>query len=101
MQCRQAAKCFLGSHDFTQFASTYPLGMNPRKTLTRFEVVEVRPGFLRLEVQGSGFLYRMVRHMVRPDCGCVQPMTLFAELQTGQQPNETFSSTCLLTQTPT
>ncbi|EIE21170.1 tRNA pseudouridine synthase A [Coccomyxa subellipsoidea C-169] len=61
---RQAAKCFLGSHDFTQFASTYPVGMNPRKTLTRFEVVEVRPGFLRLEVQGSGFLYRMVRHMV-------------------------------------
>ncbi|KAK9908235.1 hypothetical protein WJX75_004644 [Coccomyxa subellipsoidea] len=35
---RQAAQIFRGTHDFTQFANTNTAGMNPRKTLTRFEV---------------------------------------------------------------
>lgn len=65
MQCRQAAQCFIGSHDFTQFANTYPFGINPQKTLTRFDVIKVGSDLLRLEVEASGFLYKMVRHMVR------------------------------------
>jgi tRNA pseudouridine38-40 synthase len=64
LQRRQAAQIFRGTHDFTQFANTNTAGMNPRKTLTRFEVLEVRPNLLQLQVEGSGFLYRMVRHMV-------------------------------------
>jgi len=64
-QRRQAAQCFKGSHDFTQFANTYPFGINPQKTLTRFDVIEVDSHLLQLEVEASGFLYKMVRHMVR------------------------------------
>ncbi|BDA44980.1 tRNA pseudouridine synthase A [Coccomyxa sp. Obi] len=61
---RQAAQCFVGSYDFTQFSNSYPHGLNPRKTLTRFDVHQVAPNLLRFEVEGSGFLYKMVRHMV-------------------------------------
>ena len=65
MQCRQAARLYLGRHDFTHFASVFPSEVDPHKTLTRFDVVELGCGQLRFEVEGSGFLYRQVRHMVR------------------------------------
>ena len=64
-QCRQAAQLFLGRHDFTQFANAGAPGVDPHKTLTRFDVVAAGPDQLRFEVEGSGFLHRMVRHMVR------------------------------------
>ena len=65
MQCRQAAQLFLGRHDFTQFANAGAVGVDPHKTLTRFDVVECGRDQLCFEVEGSGFLHRMVRHMVR------------------------------------
>ena len=59
---RQKAHCFLGTHDFTQFANlpSEPC-MNgcPLKTLHRLDVVETSDG-LRLELEATGFLYRQV-----------------------------------------
>jgi len=65
--CRDAAQLFVGRHNFTHFANTFPNEVDPVKTIRSFTVTEVpaAPHLIRLEVQGSGFLYRMVRHMVR------------------------------------
>lgn len=62
---REAAKHFVGKHDFSAFANTSRNDRvpNPVKTILRFDVVEKGP-LLRLEVEGSGFLYRQVRNMV-------------------------------------
>ena len=70
MQCRQAAQLFLGRHDFTHFANVFPSEVDPHKTLTRFDLLELGCGQLRFEVEGSGFLYRQVRHMVRGPPRC-------------------------------
>jgi tRNA pseudouridine38-40 synthase len=61
---RAAAALLVGTHDFTQFSNETPerLRRNPVKTLRRLDVVGVDGG-LRLEVEGSGFLYKQVRHM--------------------------------------
>ncbi|KAK4353788.1 hypothetical protein RND71_025982 [Anisodus tanguticus] len=62
---REAAAHFVGKHDFSAFANTSRNDRvpNPVKTIFRFDVVEKGP-LLRLEVEGSGFLYRQVRNMV-------------------------------------
>ena len=66
MVCRDAAQLFIGRHDFTQFANTFPNEVDPTKVIRRFTVTEMptAPHLIRLEVEGSGFLFRMVRHMV-------------------------------------
>ena len=64
VKCRDAAQLFLGRHDFTQFANTFPHEVDPTKTIRRFTVTEMPTALIRLEVEGSGFLFRMVRHMV-------------------------------------
>ncbi|CAL5229933.1 g13359 [Coccomyxa viridis] len=63
---RDAAQLFIGRHDFTQFANTFPHEVDPTKAVRRFTVTEMptAPHLIRLEVEGSGFLYKMVRHMV-------------------------------------
>ncbi|XVE65456.1 hypothetical protein DITRI_Ditri08aG0001200 [Diplodiscus trichospermus] len=62
---REAAKNFIGKHDFSAFvnASRTDRVLDPVKTIFRFDVVEMG-ALLRLEVEGSGFLYRQVRNMV-------------------------------------
>lgn len=62
---RQVAALFRGTHDFRQFANLSPSNewRNPVKTLTRFDVVDTPTGF-DFEIEGNGFLYKMVRHMV-------------------------------------
>ncbi|KAL3337981.1 hypothetical protein AABB24_030247 [Solanum stoloniferum] len=62
---RDAAKHFVGKHDFSAFANTSRNDRvpNPVKTILRFDVIEKGP-LLQLEVEGSGFLYRQVRNMV-------------------------------------
>ncbi|KAE8685795.1 tRNA pseudouridine synthase-like 1-like isoform X2 [Hibiscus syriacus] len=57
---REAAKLFIGKHDFSAFVnvSRNDRVPNPVKTIFRFEAIEM------LEVEGSGFLYRQVRNMV-------------------------------------
>ncbi|KAM0962413.1 hypothetical protein ACFX1X_021916 [Malus domestica] len=62
---RAAAKYFIGKHDFSAFvnASQKEQVRDPVKDIFRFDVIELGV-LLRLEVEGSGFLYRQVRNMV-------------------------------------
>ncbi|CAK9170133.1 unnamed protein product [Ilex paraguariensis] len=62
---REAAKHFVGKHDFSAFANTSRNDRtpNPVKNIFHFDVNEMGP-LLQLEVEGSGFLYRQVRNMV-------------------------------------
>jgi len=61
-----AAQQFIGTHDFTSFANEAHKGAsatNPVRTLYRLDVIEEQEG-LRLEFEGNGFLYKMVRNIV-------------------------------------
>lgn len=62
---RAGAALLQGTHDFTQFSSLDPCGRvrNPVKTIWSFQIDDLDVG-LRFKVHGSGFLYKMVRHMV-------------------------------------
>ncbi|XP_019054950.1 PREDICTED: uncharacterized protein LOC104607158 isoform X2 [Nelumbo nucifera] len=62
---REAAKYFIGKHDFSAFvnASRNDISPDPLKHIFRFDVIEMGV-LLQLEVEGSGFLYRQVRNMV-------------------------------------
>ncbi|MCB1112826.1 MAG: tRNA pseudouridine(38-40) synthase TruA [Chlamydiales bacterium] len=63
---RQAAQLFLGTHDFTSFANEAHAGSaarNPVRTINRLDVVDEEHG-VRLEFEGDGFLYKMVRNIV-------------------------------------
>ncbi|XP_043724220.1 tRNA pseudouridine synthase A 1 isoform X2 [Telopea speciosissima] len=63
---REAARHFIGKHDFSAFsnASHNDRLPDPVKCIFRFDVVE-KGALLQLEVEGSGFLYRQVRNMVK------------------------------------
>ncbi|KAL8064718.1 hypothetical protein ABFS82_01G108600 [Erythranthe guttata] len=62
---KDAAKYFVGKHDFSAFANaSHNDGIpNPVKNILRFHVNEMGP-LLQIEVEGSGFLYKQVRNMV-------------------------------------
>lgn len=63
---RNAAKLFLGTHDFTAFANEPHKGSaskDPVRTITRLDIIPEEGG-LRLEFEGDGFLYKMVRNIV-------------------------------------
>jgi len=60
-----AAQKFIGTHDFTSFANDASRGCaanKPVKTIFRLDVVE-EPHGIRLEFEGDGFLYKMVRNI--------------------------------------
>ena len=60
-----AAPLFLGTRDFTTFANEATRGSaakDPIRTLYRFDVIE-EDGGVRLELEGNGFLYKMVRNL--------------------------------------
>lgn len=62
----EAIACFKGTHDFTAFANEAHKGAaagNPVRTLYRAEAIPEECG-VRLEFEGDGFLYKMVRNMV-------------------------------------
>jgi tRNA pseudouridine38-40 synthase len=61
---REAAQCLRGEHDFASFATNpgYPRKRGTVRTLHRVHLVH-RPGGFDLVVQGSGFLYNMVRNL--------------------------------------
>ncbi len=62
----KSAACFIGTHNFTSFANESHAGSaakNPVRTIYRLDIVE-EPGGLRLEFEGNGFLYKMVRNIV-------------------------------------
>ncbi len=63
---RRAAALFVGTQDFTSFANeahASAAARNPIRTLKRLDVVS-EPGGVRLEFEGDGFLYKMVRNIV-------------------------------------
>ncbi len=63
---KSAAAYFLGTHDFTSFANEAGRGSAAHdaiRTLHRLDIIEENGG-VRLEFQGDGFLYKMVRNIV-------------------------------------
>ncbi|MBX3463847.1 MAG: tRNA pseudouridine(38-40) synthase TruA [Planctomycetes bacterium] len=62
---RQAAACLRGRHDFAAFATNpgYPRRRGTVRTLHHVHLLH-RPGGFDFVVQGSGFLYNMVRNLV-------------------------------------
>ena len=62
---RQAAQCLVGKHDFASFATNpgYSRSRGTVRTLQHVHLVKRRDGF-DFAVQGSGFLYNMVRNLV-------------------------------------
>jgi tRNA pseudouridine38-40 synthase len=62
----EAANLLLGTHDFTSFANEAHTGSaakDPIRTLKRIDLVQEAEGW-RLEFEGDGFLYKMVRNIV-------------------------------------
>lgn len=63
---KKAAEKFLGTHDFTSFANRGAEGEKSGsavRTLYRLDLAEEEGG-IRLEFEGNGFLYKMVRNIV-------------------------------------
>jgi len=63
---KTAAELFVGTHDFTSFANSPSEGaasINPIRKLYRLDLKDQEGGF-RLEFEGNGFLYKMVRNIV-------------------------------------
>jgi tRNA pseudouridine38-40 synthase len=62
----EACKRFVGEHDFSSFANSQHHGAcskNPVRTIYRLDAVKTTSG-VRLEFEGNGFLYKMVRNIV-------------------------------------
>jgi tRNA pseudouridine38-40 synthase len=62
---KQAARHFLGEHDFTSFSNEAHRGSaakNPVRNLMRLDVIE-DPKEIILEFEANGFLYKMVRNI--------------------------------------
>lgn len=59
----RGAHLLLGTHDFSAFRGSGCGAKNPVKTLYRLDVIPEVEG-LRLEFEGDGFLYKMVRNLV-------------------------------------
>ena len=62
---QEAIPHFIGKHDFTSFANDASKGCAARKpirTLHRLEMIKEKGG-IRLEFEGNGFLYKMVRNI--------------------------------------
>jgi tRNA pseudouridine38-40 synthase len=54
---------FLGTHDFTSFANVKEeVQTDTIRTIQRIDIVK-QPGGVRLEFEGDGFLYKMVRNI--------------------------------------
>ncbi len=63
---KEAAAHFIGTHDFTSVANEAGRGAAAKdavRTLYRLDIIE-EAGGARLEFEGSGFLYKMVRNIV-------------------------------------
>jgi len=85
---QKAAKLFEGTHNFSAFANEAAKGSaarNPTKTLFRVDVVQEEGG-IRVEFEGNGFLYKMVRNMVGQMLAIAKgkaPLTSISELLSG------------------
>ncbi len=64
---REAAKIFIGHHDFTTFRDTNCQAKSPLRTLDRFDIetVDILNGKeIRFHIEGRSFLHHQVRNMV-------------------------------------
>lgn len=62
---RSATHLFIGKHNFSAFANSQDCGAagkNPFRTLFRLDCIDTEYG-IRLEFEGDGFLYKMVRNI--------------------------------------
>ena len=62
-QLKEAAALFVGTHDFATFANMGGNVCSTTRRLSRLDITEQEGGF-RLEFEGDGFLYKMVRNIV-------------------------------------
>lgn len=86
---KKAASYFIGTHNFKAFSNKSDKGsasINPVRTIYAINIVEQEDG-LRLEFEGDGFLYKMVRNIVGTllDCAiskipCEKIPEIFASL---------------------
>lgn len=60
---RDGAKYFVGTHDFTSFCSVNTTVEDKVRTITNMEIVKEEPDIV-IRIQGTGFLYNMVRIIV-------------------------------------
>ncbi len=63
---KSGTQYFIGTRDFTSFANQADRGSasrDPIRTLLRFDACE-EPGGIRLELEATGFLYKMARNLV-------------------------------------
>lgn len=60
---REAAQRFVGKHDFATFANVGSKVTTTERTIFRLDIIP-QEGGLRLEFEGDGFLYKMVRNIV-------------------------------------
>ncbi|MCB1107159.1 MAG: tRNA pseudouridine(38-40) synthase TruA [Chlamydiia bacterium] len=60
---KEALPLLIGTHDFSTFRGAGCGSKEPVKTLYRLDLVPEKGGF-RLEFEGNGFLYKMVRNIV-------------------------------------
>ncbi len=84
-QMREAAKCFVGKHDFRSMAATHSYAIaDTVRTMHRVEV-RARGPLITFVIEGDGFLYKMVRGMVgtlvQVGRGRFQPKDLKAMLE--------------------
>lgn len=63
----------VGQHDFTHFASQGNPDPNPVKTIHHFDVLQDADGYV-FQVEGSGFLYKMVYLIMLQVVIPVQPL---------------------------
>lgn len=60
---QEGAHQFIGTHDFTSFANVGGKVISTVRTLTRLDIIP-QEGGIRLEFEGNGFLYKMVRNIM-------------------------------------
>ncbi len=60
---QEAAQQFVGTHDYTTFTNTGGASTTYIRTIQRLDIVP-QEGGVRLEFEGPGFLYKMVRNIV-------------------------------------
>jgi len=59
---REAARCFLGSHDFSAFRASQCQAKSPVKTVHHLEILE-QGRFIVLDIRANAFLHHMVRNL--------------------------------------
>lgn len=83
MLLKEGAKKFLGTHDFSSFANVGSV-QDKVRTIYRLDVVEQKGG-MRLEFEGNGFLYKMVRNitgtLLQIAAGKITPLEIPAILE--------------------